>query len=235
MTASNTVSLPVARRVLPLPLAAAMCCIALTALGPNARAASTSLADNLTAPFENSVGITDVNWIAQGFATTSDAYVLTSITVPLAQNAVTSGTLGLYVFDATGVNGRPGSQVGGEIGTIDYSLLPTADNFGAITFDGGTSLEKTLAPSSNYFLVMKGLGVTGGHFQWVYTSSDTGVGFPSAYTFSDDGGATWNLPDYTLPQKMRIEASVVPEPSSTALVLAGLACGVPHLRWRRSK
>ena len=217
-----------------IDVTAVVACLVLAVFGTNAPGESISLSDNLASSLEKGVGITDARWIAQGFATTSDAYVITSITVPLAQADATSGTLTLCIYDATGQNGRPGSQVGDVVGTIEYSALPASPTFSQITFGGDVSLGKSLAPSASYYLVMKGSGVVGGTFEWGYTASASGIGFPSAYTYSDDAGASWALPDNTQPQQMRIEAAVVPEPGTSAMVLAGLGCGTLLLR-RRSR
>lgn len=211
--------------------------VALTASGATSLSAPIYLADNLAEPFFRTAGVSDNFWPAQRFTTTSGAYVVDSITVPLAsEGGLTAGTLELYIFDAAGSTpGTPGSQLGSAVGTISFSLLtatPTNTLFGGI--------NRTLAPSTDYFLVMKGVGLAGpdivssSRFGWGYTTSESGTGFPSAYTSTLSGGSTWSPLDFTDPQQMRIEAVAVPEPATWAMGLAGIACGAWQA-WRRRR
>jgi hypothetical protein len=209
--------------------------LAVTASGTDSVAAPIYLADNLAEPFFQTAAVKDNFWPAQRFTTTSDAYVISSITVPLAsEGGLTAGTLGLYIFDAAGSTpGTPGSQLGTAVGTISFSSLtatPTNTLFGDI--------NKTLAPLTDYFLVMKGVGLAGpdssSGFGWGYTTSESGVGFPSAYTGTYTNGSTWFTLDFTDPQQMRIEAVAVPEPSTWVMGLAGIACATWASRRRRA-
>lgn len=209
--------------------------LAVTASGTDSVAAPIYLADNLAEPFFRTTGVRDNFWPAQRFTTTSDAYAISSITVPLAsEGGLTAGTLELYIFDASGSTpGTPGSQLGSAVGAISFSSLtatPTNTLFGDI--------NKTLAPLTDYFLVMKGVGLAGpdssSRFGWGYTTSESGVGFPSAYTATTTDGSTWFTPDFTDPQQMRIEAVAVPEPSTWVMGLAGIACATWASRRRRA-
>ncbi|MFM8494280.1 MAG: PEP-CTERM sorting domain-containing protein [Planctomycetia bacterium] len=197
---------------------------------PVARAVPVDLANNLA---EASAGYLDLFgglWSAQGFATTATDSTIGAVTVPMRRDpGVTSGALQLFIYDATGDGGRPGSSVTGEtaVGSFLFDAVPTTT--ANVTFTG---LNLSLNPSTNYFVVLKTPGLVGGSFRWDYTNSTGGLGFPSPFAGSLDSGASWFTPSLTDPQQMQVVA--VPEPATAAMTLIGLACGSYALVRRRT-
>ena len=85
------------------------------------------------------------------------------------------------------------------------------------------SLNISLNPSIQYFLVIKGVSLSDS-IGWGYTG--TSFPFTSYYSETTNGGSTWSGPFTGGPMLMRIQASSssdVPEPASLGLVGAGLA------------
>ncbi len=188
---------------------------------PVARAVPVDLANNLA---EASAGYLDLFgglWPAQGFATTAIDATISAVTVPMRRDpGVTSGASQLFIYDAGGEGGRPGSSITGEtaVGSLPLNVVPTTTS--NVTFTG---LNLSLSPSTSYFVVLKTPGLVGGSFRWDYTSSTGGLGFPSPFASSLDSGASWFTPSLTDPQQMQFVA--VPEPATYALAFVALACG----------
>ena len=117
-----------------------------------------------------------------------------------------------------------------------------AANFAYRTFATGTvsGLSRTLAPSTSYYLVTVPGGFTGSAegYQWSYTDSTSGTGFPSLWTLSTDSGATWSTPFLLSPNQMRITAaSAVPEidPAGFGSVAALITGALGLIERRRLK
>jgi hypothetical protein len=173
------------------------------------------LADNLANTRNGGQSVNDNSWPAQAFTTTSTAFVLDSITLNMSKDTGATGSVELIVYDSSGTLVRPGTAASSVFATIDVSSLLTSPADVTIS-----SLNVVLSPSTTYYLVLRGVGSTAGFDAlWSYTNTTTGTGFPSRYSESNDGGATWDLPVLSSPQKMSINA--VPEPSTYAL--AGLS------------
>jgi len=65
---------------------------------------------------------------------------------------------------------------------------------------------------------------TSGNLIWGYTDSESGQGFPSAFSYTVNAGGSWSDPDYNNPQRMMVEA--VPEASTW---IAGAFAGIVML------
>jgi len=183
-------------------------------------AIAVDLANNLTETRNGNAQVSNTRFEAQSFATNATDFVIDSVTVSVQKDsAFSAGTLNLFFFDATGAGGTPGSSVQvNPIASVPAASLTT-------TIDANYTfslLNYVLAPSTNYFVVLGGSDLTGADFfGWNFTNSTNGIGFPSSYSRSDDGGVNWRNVDLTQPQKMTVTA--VPEPLTIGLGAVGAA------------
>jgi hypothetical protein len=203
------------RRALPL-------LVALTLPGAPARA-EIILFDNLQAGSPNgSFGVSNSQWTAQSFATTTAGFVLSKVGVRLWNVNGTGGNFEIQVWDALGANGRPGSQVGAAVYTGLAQDLGNA--YGSLLSVSG--LNVTLAPDTTYYLVAAGtdlavvpddfFGPRPGQLYWDATNVLT-----SSASDTNDSGASWNGP---FTQNLYAKVTAIPEPSTCAMALTGLAC-----------
>ncbi|MCX6885906.1 MAG: MBG domain-containing protein, partial [Verrucomicrobia bacterium] len=175
------------------------------------------LSDNLYSPY-----ISDLTFpsdegvlIAQGFNSGS-ASELKRVELNLRQSGSGVGTFFVSLFDSI-APGIPGSRVEGGSLAVGQSIasLGVAQND---TWQSGI-LGVALATNSEYFVVvgLEPSSPVSSGLLWGY--SDTGA-TGSSYNQSLDNGASWDIPDYTFPQRMRIVSRVAPvAPTNTAPVL----------------
>ena len=154
---------------------------------------------------------------------TGSGILLTGVQLLLSKSGGSSGTtsIGIYNNDAGTSPPSPGSLFA-TIGTVtDSSLSGTASVW-------NVSLESSLslAASTRYWV---GLSTNNASTQWWYAASGTGTGVANEF-FSNSTGNFVNANDR--PYQMLV--TVVPEPSTYCMALAGLACG-GYLRFRRRK
>lgn len=179
-------------------------------------AAAGLLFDNLIESGDYYTAVTNDAWAAQGFATSSDDSLVTAMAVALYTENGASGQFAVQVWDALGTSGRPGTPVA-SLFTGDAAVLGS----GPFSLSG---LSVALVPSTDYYLVIKGISLDlSSDVRWGYADDTGGIGPPSAFSQTTDSGATWSPPSQEQPQKMRIEATAIPEPSGLALVALGLA------------
>lgn len=209
--------------------------IALALSAAPARAAII-LFDNLAAGSPNgSFGVSNSQWSAQSFSTTSSGLILSEVALRLWNQNGTSGNFELQVWDALGASGRPGAQVGLAI----YTGL--AENLGSVygsllTVSG---LNFTLVPDTTYYMVAAGTsladvpggrGPRPGTLYW----DATNVLNSDAYNTSNSG-VSWNGPySQNLYLKVTAASAAVPEPGTwgAAALLVG---GAAFARWRKRK
>ena len=182
------------------------------------------LANNTGNTEFNTAFTTNEDWQAQAFTTTATGYTLTDVALLLSNSTATTGTFDLSIYDSTGTDSSPGAKVADVrtgINVATFGETPTIYDV--------SGLSIPLSPSTQYYLAVTATNLIGtGTYgiEWSYTLDTTGTGFPSAYSYSNDGGATWNNPpDFTNPSMMRIQAetTAVPEPSTYALLGISLA------------
>ncbi len=194
------------------------------------------LFDNLSAGSPNgSFGVSNSQWNAQSFSTTSSGFILSEVALRLWNVNGTSGNFEIQVWDALGTAGAPGSQVGGAI----YTGL--AENLGSgygdlLTVSG---LSVTLVPDTAYYLVaagasladvIEGSGSDPGLLYWDATDVLTSSAYDSV-----NSGATWNGPySQNLYMKVTAASAAVPEPGTWAAAVL-LVGGAAFARWRKRK
>ena len=129
------------------------------------------------------------------------------------------------------ISGWRGPQVGAAVYTgLAQNLGSTYGSLLAVS-----GLNFTLTPDTTYYLVAAGTSladVSGGGFTipgTLYWDATNVVTSP-AYDTSNSG-ASWNGP---FSQNLYMKATAVPEPSTCAMALAGLACG-GYTMFRRRK
>ena len=194
--------------------------VATMLVGQAASAAPVVLYDSITANTADGSNSADAtNWLANEFKTDSVAYDLTSVVLKLASTPL--GTIEVDLYSNNSNGNVPGSVIGG------FSN-PGSLAAGDLTFT--PSIPQQLLPNTSYWVVLKNSG------RWNYTNgSATGPGASQRWADGSNSGAIWNASNGG-PYMMTVNATpvAVPEPSTWAMGLAGLAfAGVKVLRRRR--
>ncbi len=203
--------------ILGVAIAAAML------LGQAAIAAPVALYDSINgSTASDSDSANNSTWLANQFNTDSASYELNSVVLDFS--AAPLGTIAVSIYSDN--SGEPGSNLG------------TLTNPGSVAAGSNTFTASgipTLASASSFWVVLRGVGASTAN--WLYTS-DTPTGFGSSMNTNASGnaGASWAGLTSTSPYMMTVNATpvAVPEPSTWAMGLAGLAfAGVKVLRRRR--
>lgn len=92
---------------------------------------------------------------AFSFQTTATGYVIDTVKVQLKNNDAASGQIDVAIYDASGASGAPGTIVGTAVGTVPAGTLTST--YQTFTF---SSLNRTLAPSTNYWVVISSTGLS---------------------------------------------------------------------------
>jgi hypothetical protein len=156
-------------------------------------------------------------WIAQDFrtGTNSGGYTLNSIQLLLGRASGTPSGFSVSVYSSLG--GSPGSNLG-SLGGAD----PSAGGIFSYATSG-----MTLSPSTFYFVVLTAATpAANGSYDWSFVN-------PSSYDSSDGwhmnhiyytstDGSTWPVFSREHFFQLAVEATAVPEPSTSALVGLGL-------------
>ena len=188
--------------------------------------ASVVLFDNLSAGSPNGdSGVSNTQWPAQAFSTTSTGFILTEASLRLWNQSGTTGNFEVQVWDSLGTSGQPGAQVGPTI------YIGQAENLGGSgSLLSITDLNVPLIANTTYYLVVAGAGLTDtdggfdsypGYLAWDQTNVNT---TPSYVTV----GSGWIGPFAT---NSYMKISAVPEPTSTFLII--LAGGTLLARRKR--
>jgi len=215
-------------------LAGSLAALALGVAAPHAAPAAT-LVDNLSA---TSVGTgafgssSDTDWLAQSFTTTATDYILSSVTALIGNgNVASSGNYIFSIYDDSGTGGIPGVNLG-DILTNPIAGFPVSATPISTT---ASPLPLTLSPNKTYFLVLHTSGAND-TLDWYNAANGSGTGFPTNFTASSDGGATWNTVDNTGPdQMMQILATSPPPPTPAPLPIFGAAAAFGYSRRLRKR
>lgn len=172
-------------------------------------------------------GVTDTNWLAQGFTVGGTNTTLTSVTLGLFD--ANSTNVRLQVF-ASGTAGPTGTA----LGTSNQNVLGTTPTLQTFVF----SPNLTLTNGSSYWIVASTEEI-GGLFSWAFNDNgDFGTqqntsgwsAVANQTRVSTNSGATWANSGSNRPAGFSIQA--VPEPSTYALAGIGMAAA-GLMRWRR--
>jgi hypothetical protein len=170
---------------------------------------------------------------AQGFAATTTGSLATVAFGLVPQNA-TTGDLKFALYDLVGTGPYSfGSQVGST------GLFSTSDVTSGFTYRDVTSLGWALVSGNNYAVALWSQAATwnnpddsAGGLGWMEGDTDS-ANRAVFNNWSVEGGASWEQWDSATGFSMGLSTQVVPEPSTCAMALAGLACGGYSLFRRR--
>lgn len=165
------------------------------------------LSDNLSEATADLEYLSGPVQVAAGFKTDNQSYTLDNVMLWLGNPVPGQAALSLYSDNA--------SQPGSLIGTLISPSLYFPD-LASMTF-GGNNLF--LDANTSYWIVLQALS---GQFTWGWTESSfgSGPGFLGNWAVSTSPGA-WTTFD-SEPTQMQVNATATPEPSSLALLGAGL-------------
>jgi hypothetical protein len=167
------------------------------------------------------------SWLAMGFDTGTNAsgYVLDSVQLGITD--ATGNPSGFTVMlCAQNYNNPAGPFPGSSLETLNGSANPSTG--GIYTYTDASDL--ILLPSTDYFIVLTaGTTVANGAYEW----SVTGIGNNSSYNPSggwlgglgpvlhSSNGSSWSDSPGTTFAQFAIDATAIPEPSSSLLILLG--------------
>jgi len=140
------------------------------------------------------------SWYAQRFRTDSTNTVLSLLATRLRNSSSALGSFAYDVYDASGPAGGPGNFI---VNAFLGNAESLTDTFATII---ANNLSIPLSPESDYFLVTRGISLTGS-LEWAYTDSTSFIGYPTAWSFSADQGMNWSSPDLTYPQQLQVDAT----------------------------
>jgi len=180
------------------------------------------IANNLDQPYGGYAPLSESYWAAQAFF--SGSYTaLEAVHLNLFYG--NNGTFSVQLWDNSGAGGKPGSVVATLASGLANPTTSDTDNVVSIT-----GLNVPINKMSTYYVVVRpGAGST---LRWGYTLSESGLGFPSAFSYTVNSGGSWSAPSFDDPQRMMVEA--VPEASTwIAGAFAGLALigGALRRKW----
>jgi uncharacterized protein (TIGR03382 family) len=184
------------------------------------------LADNLSEAGDFYVSVSNDVWQAQAF-TNTNATQLTAVELALYNDLGATGDFAVELWDLDAGAGTPGTS----LNTLFSGSAASLGGAGTTLTISGLSIA--LTPSTSYYLVARGISLGGfDELNWLYADDTGGIGFPSAWSESADGGANWYAPSQTEPLKLRIEAATasVPVPATVPLLALGLLALVRRRR-----
>jgi len=195
------------------------------------RAQAGLIYDNLSQTPVTTASASDSGRTGLSFATDATNVVLDSVVIPVWNfMGLTSGSVDMSLFDATGPGAVPGTQLA-ALGSAPISSFPSAtyQNFSI------TGLSINLAPTTNYWIVMGATSI-GANYSLGLTNNSTGAGPLSIGYGVFSGGGPWVSSNswYVIGSVSAVSPAPVPEidPAGMGSVLA-LVTGVLGLMERR--
>lgn len=173
------------------------------------------LADNLTEAGDFAVSLSDDTWQAQAFSNIN-ATQLTAVELALYNDLGATGDFAVELWNLDAGAGTPGTA----LHTLFSGSASALGGAGTTLVISGLNIA--LTPSTSYYVVARGDGLGFDELAWLYADDTGGLGFPSAYSVTDDGGGSWDPASLTEPMKLRIEATGVPLPATPGLLVLGL-------------
>lgn len=167
-------------------------------------------------------------YAAQSFGTGSSASTLDSVSLLLRTLGKDNvNTFSLYLYDATGAGGAPGSQIA-SIGThtLRGGVSPDGTNYTSYPELSFNNIGMSLAANQQYYLVVKNdFTSQGDQIFWKNSSSAAStslVNSPVLYNYISSNSLTWSSCSAgSLNMMVMATAVAVPEPSTYALAAIG--------------
>jgi hypothetical protein len=162
------------------------------------------------------------------FSTGAGAGVrLTGVQLLLSNGGGSSGITSIGIFNSNNGTSPPSpGTLYAAIGTVSESSLSATASVWNVSLVSPLSL----AANTRYWV---GLSTNNGAvMQWWYSSNSAGTGVTGEY-FSNNNGTFQNVGDG--PYQMSVSVTAVPEPTTSAMALAGLAYGCYSLVRHRKR
>jgi hypothetical protein len=192
-------------------------------------AGATVLYSNLANPGSGFSAVSSTAWAANAFSTDNNTYKLSDVILAL-EGVSTTGTLTVSLYSSSGGPAQPTTNLA-TLGTIADSALSTS----MFTQQTVNVSNVTLAPNTQYFIVLSGSSSSGADADWEKEQGTTGIGVAGGeWGTSANSGSTWSMHGVSVdfaPYVMQVDAST-PEPGSIFSALGGLAV-VALARFRR--
>lgn len=177
-----------------------------------------------------SAGLSNLRHKAMGFTTPQDVYALKAVTLHL--NSTSAGSVPLVeIWDSVA-----GGPLGFQPGTLQHQLITPAMGLGMTDYVFMANGSFNFAPSTLYFLRVSGpAGVPTFDWRASLNAAQTPVGLATHFSasgglFTTNSGSTWTASASF--NFYEIEANLVPEPATFAIIGVGLA-GLCLVRRRR--
>jgi hypothetical protein len=176
---------------------------------------------NLEQPSAGSDAVGSNSWLAVDFTTGPNAngYMLNSIQLGMTDASGNPAGFEVMIYNKGGfISG--GILPGSSVGTLDGSLSPVAGGVFTYTPDSGL----TLSPSTDYFIVLTaGTVIANGAYDWSVASANfynpNGGWHSPGGVLTSSNGSSWSF--NPIVAQFAINATAIPEPSATCLILFG--------------
>lgn len=195
---------------------------------------SADLINTLNAEGDTDSTLSSGGWFAQSFSTTTLENIVEEVTLRISSTIDSpSGNYSVGIYNYDTATNSPSSLVS-SIYSGSGSELTSA--YADVTFSG---INIPLAASTKYFLVLVNEGLTESDLYWSYApaTDPPSKGFAGTfYASRADSNSSWfAAPVDGSPQKLKIVASAVPEPSTYLLSVIGAVTVISMIRQRKGQ